>query len=100
VREQIELLEHHAEPLPNSAKFAFPIDDLSVLTRFRPSDQLAVKVDLAGGGKLHEVQAAKKRALARSRPPDDGDTLAGFHREVDASQDVKIAEPLLKPANA
>src|SRR5262249_51378297 len=46
----------------------------------------AVEGVAAGGGRVEAADQVHERRLARSGGPDDGQVLAGAHREVDAAQ--------------
>ena len=97
VREQVELLEHHADALAHAREP--PRVALAVAAGAR-ADRLAVELDDAGVRQLHEVEAAQQRALARAGRAEDGDALALRDVEVDAAQHLVAAEALGEAADA
>src|SRR5665647_3133203 len=91
VREQVELLEHHA---------ALHADLVDVLLEgaavAAAGDVDAADADLAGRRVLEEVEAAQEGALARAGGPDEDQDLALELLEVDALEHVVLAEVLLQ----
>ena len=83
VREQVELLEHDPDPLPD-------VRDVDALAR----DLLALEADPPGLDRLEEVDAAEERALPAAARPDDHEHLAGRDLEVDPVEDEVVAEAL------
>jgi hypothetical protein len=84
VREQVELLEHHAHVLADR------FDRLDVVGQLDALDgELAFLV------LLEPVDAADHRRLARSRRPADDDPLALLHLQVDVAQHVELPVPLV-----
>jgi len=65
MREQIEVLKHHSDLLPEL-----------VDRRLRRIDLPAFEQDLAGGRLLKQIQAAQERALAGAGRPDDENGFA------------------------
>ena len=84
MREEVEVLEHHADLAPDL------VDALEVVGELD-----AVDDDLAGLMLLEPVDAADHRRLARARGPADHDALAAHHLEVDVLQHVEIAVPFV-----
>jgi hypothetical protein len=99
VREQVELLEHHADALAHARQLGLVVAAPAGigLARRGAADRLARELDDAGARPLHEVEAAQQRALARARGAEDGDAVAGHDVEVDAAQHGVVAEVLLQP---
>ncbi len=89
MREQVELLEHHAHFLADG------VDGLAVTGQVR-----AVHGDLALLDGFEPVDAADHRGLARARRPADDDTLASTHVEVDIGQHLEVAIPFLDALEA
>ena len=88
VREQVEVLEHHANAATNL------LDTLDVLGQRHTADH-----DLALLMLFQVVDAANHGGLARARRPVNDDPLAAFHFQVDIPQHVKIAVPLVDAAH-
>jgi hypothetical protein len=84
VREQVEVLEHHAD---FAAHF---IDLLQIVGELHAIDD-----DVALLVFFQPVDAADHRRLAGARRPGDDDALAAHDLEVDVAQHVEIAVPLL-----
>ena len=85
VREQVELLEHHAHPPAHGMNCTL------VATEFMASDDEPPLLMA-----LQAVDAANQRRLARTRRPADHDSLTARHRQVDVSQCMKsVAIPLV-----
>ncbi len=91
VREEVELLEHHA---------ALHADLVDRLLEGGPmttaGDMHAADGDLAGRRVLQEVEAAQERALTRPRGADEHHDLALVDLEVDAPEHVVLAEVLVQ----
>jgi len=86
VREQVELLEHHADLAPHR---------VGVALRGREVD--AVDHDAPFLHRLEPVDAADQGGLARSRGAAHHDPLAGLHVQVDVAQHLEFPEPCLHP---
>ena len=84
VREEVELLEHHPDPLPDRRD----VDTFA-------GDLLALQEDAAGVERLEQVRAAKQRALAAAAPADDDEHFACGDAQVDAAQHDVVAELLV-----
>ncbi len=84
MREQVELLEDHADVGAQAGQ----VDA-------RPRDRLAEDDDVPLLHALERVDAADQGALAGARGPTDHDDLAAVHREGDVAQDVELSEPLV-----
>ena len=84
MREQIELLEHHADLAPDR------VDALQVVGQFDAVDDNSAALML-----LEAIDAADQRRLARARGAANDDPLAARHEEVDVAQDVKLAVPFV-----
>jgi hypothetical protein len=84
MREQVEVLEHHADLAPHL------VDLLEIVGEF-----LAVDDDLALLVLLQPVDAADHGRLARPRRAADDDALAAHHLEVDVLQHVELAVPFV-----
>ena len=80
VREQVERLEHDADP---------PADGVEVRARRR--DLLAAQEDPAGVDLLERVDAAQHRRLPGPRRTDQADHLVRRHVEVDPAEHLEIA---------
>ena len=89
MREEVELLEDHADPLAQAGD----IDPLA-------GDLLALELDRARVERLQQVDAAEQRALAAARAADDDQHLARGDLEVDAVQHQVVAETLAHLAQA
>ncbi len=76
MREQVEMLEHHAHLLPHSI-------DVGIvhLNTF--------KLDAARGGDLQPVQAAQKSGLTAAGRADQADHIAPVDIDVDAAQNIQ-----------
>src|SRR6266508_5522912 len=83
VREEVELLEDDADPLPDRGH-------LGSLAR----DLLALEEDAAVVDGLEQVDTAKERALATAVRTDDDEGLPCLHREIDPVEDDVVAEAL------
>jgi hypothetical protein len=84
VREEIEVLEHHAHFA------AHLVDALEVGSQFRPVDD-----DLTFLVLLKPIDAADERRLARAGGASNDDAFAFHHREVDVAQHVEVGIPLV-----
>ena len=82
VREQVEVLEHHAHLLAHSVDVGFV-------------HLGALKFDAAAGGDLQPVQAAQEGGFAAARGADKADHVAAVDVDVDALQDVESGGSLL-----
>ena len=85
VREQVELLEDHADPGAQLVDVGVGVGDL-----------LALDEDLAAGGDLEQVDAAQQRGLAGARRADDAHDLPVADVEVDALEHLVVAEVLVE----
>jgi hypothetical protein len=94
VREEVELLEHHAHPLAQPVQPALAIDH-AIATGF--ADRLAFEDDTSGIGPLKKVDAAQQRALARPRCADDRDPVTTRDCEIDTGEHLGISEALADP---
>ena len=83
VREEVELLEHHPDPLPHAR-------DVGAFAR----DLVAFEVDPPRVERLEQVDAAKERALPAPARPDHDEHLARRDVEVDPVEDEVVAEAL------
>ena len=83
VREEVEGLEDDADAT------ADPVD-----VHAARGDLLAVHDDAPGLQRLEQVDAAEQRRLARARRADEADDLVLADDEVDALQDLEVAEGL------
>src|SRR3546814_6926004 len=86
VREQVEVLEHHADLAANL------VDLLEIVGQFQPVDD-----DLPPLMLLEPVDAADQRRLARARGAAYDDPFPVMDGQVDVPQDVKLAEPFMDP---
>jgi hypothetical protein len=85
VREQVELLEHHADFLADL------VDGLHVVGQFDAVDDQTALLVL-----FQPVDAADQRGLARARGAADHDALALGHVQVDVAQHMEVvAVPLV-----
>ncbi len=84
MREQIELLEHHADLAPH-------LMDVAQIAREFDS----VNEDPAALMRLEPVDAADQRRFAGSRRPADDDAFAALDVKVDIAQRMVVAEPLI-----
>ena len=82
VREQVEVLEHHAHLLAHSVDVGFV-------------HLGALKFDAAGGGDLQPVQAAQKGRFAAAGGADQADHIAAVNIDIDALQHVQGGGGLL-----
>ncbi len=85
VREQVEVLEHHADVATDR------LDLLDVL-----GQRHAVDHDIAFLMLLKMIDAADHRRLAGPRRATDDDTFALAHAQVDVTQHVEVAVPLVE----
>ena len=76
VREQVEVLEHHAHLLAHSVDVGF-------------IHLGALKFDAAGGGNLQPVQAAQKGGLAAAGGADQADHVAAVDVDINTLQHVQ-----------
>ena len=88
MREQVEVLEHHADLA------AHLVDALEVVGQLD-----AVDDQRAGLMLLQAVDAAEQRRLAGAGRAADHDPLAAHHPQADALQDVERAEPFVDVDN-
>ena len=91
VREEIELLEDHPGVGPQTPDL-LPLA-AGPMSSFEPDPR---DLDHAVRRVLQEVDAPKERRLARSRPAEDHDDLAGVDLHVDALQDLVRPEVLVE----
>ena len=96
MREQVELLEHHAHAT------ALPLDvgvgeRPHAVTMAFVAEQLAVEVHRAAVDRLELVDAAHEGGLARARGSEHRDDLLRVHLEVDAVEGDVVAELLAHP---
>src|SRR5438552_9498152 len=84
MREQVEMLEYHADFA------AHLIDALQVAGELDAIDD-----DLSGLMLLEPVDAADERRLAGPRRAADDDPLTAIYGEIDIAQDVELAIPLV-----
>ncbi len=84
VREEVELLEDDADPLPDLVDLDASLGDL-----------LALEEDPPALDRLQQVDRAEQRALAAPARADDDEGLARGHLEVDAVEDEVVAEALV-----
>ena len=82
VREQVEVLEHHAHLLAHSVDVGF-------------IHLGALKFDAAGGGDLQPVQAAQKGRFAAAGRTDQADHIAAVDVDINALQHVQRGGGLL-----
>src|SRR5690606_7873953 len=94
VREQVELLEHHADGAPLRGHLALA-QLVQLAVAFPVADQLPVHPDPAGVDLLQVVDAAQQRGLAGAGRSDDDGHLAGADVQVDAFEHLQGAEPLV-----
>ena len=85
MREEVELLEYHADMAADEV-------DIGALGR----DGLSVDGDVSSGRLFEPVDAAQERGLAGTGRSDDADDLARLDLEVDAVEDQVVAECLLE----
>ena len=88
VRPEIEALKNHAQVLAHVIEVGLRIGDFD-----------AVEEDGAGGRYLKGVDAAKHRALARSRRAEHNDLFARHDVEIDAVEHDMVAEGFLQILN-
>ena len=84
MREQVEVLENHADALA---------DRLNPVVLLR--DRLARDSDQALLIGFEAVDAADHRRFARARGPADDDALARLHIEVDVPEDMELRVPFV-----
>ena len=89
VREQVEVLEHHAH-------FGAHLVDVGLLR----GDLGVLEEDAAARGLLQQVHAAQKRGLARAGRAQDHHHLAAADVQVDAAQHLVVAERLAQVLDA
>ncbi len=85
MREEVELLEDHADPAP------YGVDVDVRVGEFGAADE-----DLALAGFLQQVHTAQQRRLAGAGRADDADDLALADLQVDALEDLVVAEGLVQ----
>lgn len=85
MREQVEVLEDHADVLTH------PVDVDLLVAHVEPVDH-----DLAVRDVLEPVEAAQERALAGARRPDHADHFTARDVDVEALEDLVVAERLLQ----
>src|SRR5688500_3087903 len=95
VREQVELLEHHADARPQRAQLLARLAARHVRPQLEAAD-----LDRALVEGLEVVEAAEQRRLAAARRPDDRDRLALRHVRGDADEDLAVAVSLRERADA
>ena len=88
MREQVELLEHHAHAAAHQI-------DVGLLR----GDVLALKDDLAARRLLEQVQTAQESRLARAGRTDDNDLFALLDMLVDALENLMVAIRLVQIFN-
>ena len=88
VEKEIEALKNHAQVLTHVIEVGLRIGDFD-----------AVEEDGAGGRYLKGVDAAKHRALARSRRAEHNDLFARHDVEIDAVEHDMVAEGFLQILN-
>ena len=88
VEKEIEALKNHAQVLAHVIEVGLRIGDFD-----------AVEEDGAGGRYLKGVDAAKHRALARSRRAEHNDLFARHDVEIDAVEHDMVAEGFLQILN-
>ena len=96
VREQVEVLKHHADLRAHRGDRAIGMRTETTLDLVA-IDQLAVDADASLLRDLEMVDAAQQRGLSAAGGTDDADDLADRDREVDPSQYVQRAEMLVQP---
>ena len=84
MREQVEVLEHHADYTANRLDVLEVAGQLGAIDHDAPLLVLFQAVDAANGG-----------GLARTGRPAEDDTLALLHAEVDVLEHVELAVPLV-----
>ena len=84
MREQIELLEHHADVAAHFVDLLHVIGELDTVDDDTPPLVWFQPVDAPYQGRL-----------AGARWATDHDPLASHHRQVEVAQDVEISEPLV-----
>ena len=89
VREQVELLEHHAHALADVVDVGLGVGDV-----------LALEDNPAARGLLEAVQAAQHSGLARAGGAEHDHDLAAVDVDVDAAQDHGLAEALVQVDDA
>ena len=95
--EEVELLEDHADPLADEVE----VPALLAGARARAlADVVALEEDLALLGRLEQVDAAQQRALAGAARAEDADDFAFGDVEVDAFEDLELAEALVDALRA
>ncbi len=90
------MLKDHAEVGADFIEVALQCPALQV----RPIDLLAGDEHFPAGRPLEMVDTAQQGALARAARPDQHQHLAGRHFEIDAFEDLELAEALLQAAQA
>ena len=95
VREQVEVLEHHADLRPHGGDGTVAVcaEDAA---DFVAIGDFAVDADAALLGHLKVIDAAQQRGLAAAGGADDADDLAGGHRKIDTLQHMQGAEILVQ----
>ena len=95
MREQVEALEHHADPRAHARVFHIAHRHATAAgARF--ADRLVVDQDLALVRPFQPVDAALQRGLARSRRADHRQFLPRTHDQIDAAQHLQRAESLVQ----
>ena len=84
MREQVELLEHHAHLLADSGDVAHVVAELN-----------AIHDDVAFLVLFQTVDAANEGGFARAGGPEYHDHLALVHIHVDAAQHMEVTIPLV-----
>src|SRR5690606_3128662 len=93
VREQVEMLEHHAELRAHVAEMRLArgaeIPGFALMPQRFAVDPDDAVIDLR-----ERHQNTENGRLARARWPDDADLFAGLHPEVEAVKDYDVFEAL------
>ena len=88
MREDVEVLEHHAHLLT-----------VQVNVNTLCGDVLSFKEDVSAVGYLQQVQAAQKGALAAAGWTDDGNDFSFGDVFADALEDLKLPKAFMKIGN-
>jgi len=94
MREEIELLEHHADLEPYLPDGLEIVPGRTFLVEGVQCD--GVHIDRSPFERLKAVDAPKEGALAAPRRTDDDDDLAGRHLKVDALEERVVTEGLMQ----
>ena len=90
------MLEHHAHFASEIVDVLFPLPVGHCIV----GDCLSVEFDNAGVGDFEQVQAAQKRAFARTGRADDDEHFSCVYFVVDAFEHVQRAETFVQRAYA